>query len=53
MVSTHLGVEQTSVLRNREVSLIRRSSKYMFLWPTIQDPSQLSVQRRCPQFGGP
>ena len=52
MVSTRLGAEQTSVLR-REVSLIRRSSKYTFLWPTVRDPSKSSVQRRCPQFGGP
>jgi len=30
MVSTHLGAEQTSVLRNREVSLIRRSSTHLY-----------------------
>ena len=35
------GAEQTSVLRNREVSLIQRSSKYTFLWPTVRDSSQL------------
>ena len=53
MISTRLGAEQTSVLWNREVSLIRRSSKYTFLWPTVRDPSQPSIQRRCLQFGGP
>ena len=37
------GPQDQSALRNREVSLIRRSSKYTFLWPTVQDPSQPSV----------
>ena len=29
-----LELDQASVIHNREVSLIRRSSKYMFLWLT-------------------
>ena len=37
------GPQNLSTLRNREVSLIRRSSKYTFLWPTVQDPSITEV----------
>ena len=35
--------QNLSILWNREVSLIRRSSKYTFLWPTVQDPSITEV----------
>ena len=35
MQHVYLWPDHSSVIRNREVSLIRRSSKHMFLWPII------------------
>ena len=41
------GRDCASVIQNREVSLIRRSGKYTFLWPTVWDRRWLSVQWRA------
>ena len=38
-----LGPDQASVIQNREVSLIRRSSKYTFQWLTVWDRRWSSV----------
>ena len=40
-----LGMDRASVIRNREVSLIWRSSKYMFLWlfGTIDGRTEVSL----------
>ena len=37
MSYVHLGLDCVSVIRNGEVSLIQRSSKYTFLWLTVWD----------------
>ena len=32
MQCDHLGQDHVSIIRNREMSLVRRSDKYTFLW---------------------
>ena len=40
----HLGWDHAIVIRNREMSLIRRSGKYTFLWAIVWDRQIMAVR---------
>ena len=42
-----LGWDHASTIRDREVSLVRRSGKYTFLWPIVWHRWWMSVLQRC------
>ncbi len=39
-----LGQDNASIVQNREVSLVRRSDKYMFLWPCTHLRPSMAVR---------